>query len=150
LAILVTANDKKTSFSQKQLSNKIFGTRGDAISLSERFDTCSYGQVAMLPYPGTTLKGTTIPDAARVGVVTIDINKNVGGSKDGGGIRDAVLDEAEAQLGNLERQFDDIMLCLPVRTVGRILPVCSDSRNVDSRTRGSRRFSNFPVLGNPT
>jgi hypothetical protein len=133
LAIRVTANDKKTSFSQKRLSNKIFGSRGDAINLSERFDTCSYGQVTMSPYSGTTFKGTTIPDTARVGVVTIDINKNVGGSKDGD-IRDAVLDAAEAQLGNLERQFDHVMLCLPVRTVGRILPVCSDSRNLGSLT----------------
>jgi hypothetical protein len=121
LAIRVTANDMKTSVSQKRLSNKIFGTGADAINLSERFDTCSYGQVTMSPYSGTTFKGITIPDTARVGVVTININKKVGGSREGV-IRDAVLDAAQAQLGNLEEQFDHVMLCLPVRTVRRFCP----------------------------
>jgi hypothetical protein len=113
LAVRVIANDRSTTSSLSTMSDKIFGTNADTINLVERYDSCSYGQLVMEPYRGTTEKGFNIDD----GVVEVVIDMNVEGVNDGG-VRDAARAAATEKLGDLSSQFDHVMFCLPPGTAG--------------------------------
>jgi hypothetical protein len=113
LAVRVIANDRSTTSSLSEMSDKIFGTNADTINLVERYDSCSYGQLVMEPYRGTTEKGFNVED----GVVEVVIDMNVNGVNDGG-VRDAARAAATDILGDLSSQFDHVMFCLPPGTAG--------------------------------
>jgi hypothetical protein len=118
LVVRVQANDKTTSFSEAQLSDSIFGTNGDQVNLKERFASCSYDELTMEPYSGTTSTGVTLPSTGnRVGVVTVTINSNVK-KVDVDTVEDRVVAAAEDMLGDLQSQFDHVMLCIPPGTQG--------------------------------
>ena len=111
LAIRVEAKDSSTTASKNRLGDDIFGLGDDQINLSSRFDACSYGQLQFEPYNGATTGGPTITD----GVYELSMdNYNVVGVRDFTAEK-AVVEAAEAKLGNLEEQFDYVMICLPVR-----------------------------------
>jgi hypothetical protein len=118
LAVRVKAPDSVTTADLKTLSDDIFGADGTAVNLSERFNSCSYGETQMIPYAGSTPSGVSIQD----GVVEVEITKSVTGkSKDE--IRTAVLAELTDYLGisdlnNADNGFDHVMLCLPPGTSG--------------------------------
>jgi hypothetical protein len=113
LAIRIKGKDISTTSSMVEISNAIFGTGGDQINLKERYASCSYGQLQMEPYSGTTKSGYSIPENGNaVGVVEVVINKKVKGATDSS-IENAAFNAATALLGNLKSQFDHVMLCLP-------------------------------------
>ena len=119
LAIRVEALDSNTTSSEVEISNKVFGTSGDKINLSERFNSCSYGELQVLPFSGHTNTGFYINETSdNVGVVTVSINETVTG-RNHGAIRNAAEVAAIELLGDLESQFDHVMFCLPPGTRGR-------------------------------
>jgi hypothetical protein len=115
LAVRVVATDSTTSADLQTLSDDIFGTNGSAVNLRERFESCSYGEIQMLPYNGMTPSGISIQD----GVVEVEISDAVTGGFNRG-IETAVLSELSTHLGisDLAAEFDHVMLCLPPGTSG--------------------------------
>lgn len=113
LAVRIVAPDSTTTASLDTISDKVFGTSGDPINLSERYKSCSYGEVIMKPYSSTTTTGKTI----RNGVYQITITTNVVGVKNTV-VRDQVEAVLTQELGNLPSQFDHILLCVPPGTDG--------------------------------
>ena len=75
LAVRVVAADKSSSYSEEGLSNKIFGTYGDKMTMSSQFEACSYGKLKFVPLEGT-YNGVEINN----GVVTVTLSNSVAGS----------------------------------------------------------------------
>jgi hypothetical protein len=111
IAVRVRANDYSPGARLAEISDKIFGTDGDAVNLVERYDSCSYGQVLFQPYTGVTTTGESISN----GVFEIRINMSVRGRAKGD-VKDAAIAVVKDKLGNLADQFDHVMLCLPPNT----------------------------------
>ncbi len=116
LAVRVEANDSTTNSSSATIADKVFGISGDASNLSERYESCSYGEVLMKPFVGTTTTGISIQN----GVFQITIPDNVLGVQNVG-VRNSVVQALTQQLGDLPSQFDHVMLCLPHGTVNNWL-----------------------------
>jgi hypothetical protein len=117
LVIRVKGGGASTTSNMATLSDNIFGTSGDSINLKSRYNECSYGDLKMEPFVGTTSKGVVIPAGSRAGVVEVSISNTVSGRSDDT-IREAVTTAATKLLGNLPSQFDHVMLCLPPGTSG--------------------------------
>jgi hypothetical protein len=113
LAVRVRSNDSVSAATTAVLSDKVFGTRGDTINLSERYATCSYGELNMVPYVGTTTTGVSIAE----GTYEARINLNVR-NMDEAVVREEAIRVLTTQLGNLASQFDHVMICLPAGTSG--------------------------------
>lgn len=113
LAVRVKASDASTTSTLDTIGDKIFGTAGDVVNLRERFRTCSYGEVLMEPFQGTTKTGKQIAN----GVYEVTITSNAGGRANGN-VADDVVSALEKSLGTLATQFDHVMLCLPPGTTG--------------------------------
>lgn len=113
LAVRIRAKDFTTVSPTWEISDKIFGTSGDRNNLSERYDTCSFGELTMSPFIGETDTGVFIAN----GVYEIGIDMNVKDIDDGL-VREEAARVLEDQLGDLPSQFDHVMLCLPPETSG--------------------------------
>jgi hypothetical protein len=113
LAVRIRANDSTTSSSVATIGNEIFGNSGDVVNLKERFQTCSYDEMLMEPFEGTTATGETVTG----GVVDIQVNTNVNGQDDGD-VKDATVAALTERFGDLPSQFDHVMLCIPPGTSG--------------------------------
>jgi len=112
LAIRVIAQDAETTFSAGDIKDEIFGTGVDQVNLSERYDTCSYGELTFEPYVGTTSKGMIVDGVAEV-TISVDVS-----GQSSYNIQNAVTTAAAEQIGNLSQEFDYVMLCLPPGTSG--------------------------------
>jgi hypothetical protein len=106
LVVRGDAYDRSTSANMATLSNNIFGTLGDKVTLVSQYEKCSYGKLTFEPYDGS-------------GVVEVDINDYVDGA-DKFEVQDAMADAASEMFGDLSEQFDHVMLCLPPGTGGWI------------------------------
>ena len=113
LAIRVVAADASTSASTDELSDSWYGTYGDPVNLKSQYAACSYGALQCNAAEKTTSSGVTVSN----GVYEVSISNTVSGASDGV-IRDAVVAAGDAALGNMESQFDHVMLCLPPKTSG--------------------------------
>ncbi len=117
LVVRVRASDTTTTASLATLSGDVFGTgkASTAVSMSERFRSCSYGQMLMTPYNARTPSGVTIQN----GVVEVRITTSVNGN-DSVPVQNTVLSTLSSQLGisSLATVFDHVMLCLPPGTSG--------------------------------
>ena len=111
LAVRIIASDSATTLSVDTIADKIFGLAGDQINLVERYRSCSYGELLMKPYVGTTVTGKTIQN----GVYELTIPINVLGAVNTD-VRNQVEAALTQQLGQLTSQFDHVMLCLPPGT----------------------------------
>jgi hypothetical protein len=108
LAIRVVAADTQTTATEEQISDSWFGTYGDPVNLKSQYAACSYD--ALQCNAATTSSGVA-------GVHEVTITNTVSGAADST-IRDAVVAAGNAALGNMESQFDHVMLCLPPGTSG--------------------------------
>ena len=113
LAVRIVALDSVTTASVDTISDKVFGTFGDSVNLSERYRSCSFGEVIMTPFSGTTTTGRTIQN----GVYQISIPTNIVGVTNTV-VRDQVEAALTQELGNLPSQFDHVLLCIPPGTAG--------------------------------
>jgi|Transcript_31371 hypothetical protein len=96
----------KTPFSPKHLSENFFGKRDDSFSLSSQMNSCSHGQLDIVPATG---KGITN------GVYSMNVDiKPKSSDKFGRDILNAALDQLREDFTeNLEDSFDHIMVCIP-------------------------------------
>ena len=113
LALRVVAADTSTSSSAATISDRWFGTSGDLVNLKSQMSACSFGQLTCNAANKVTSGGPSITN----GVYTVTISNNVNGEADSV-IREAIISQATADLGNLELQFDHIMICVPPGTAG--------------------------------
>jgi hypothetical protein len=107
LVVRVNAADKSTSARASELSNNIFGTSGDTVTMKSQYNQCSYGKLQFEPFVGRTEKGVYVD-----GVIDVNIGNSVSGS-DRTNIESAVVVAAKNLVGNLREDFDHVMLCLP-------------------------------------
>ena len=103
LVVRADAYDQSTTPNMTQLSDDMFGTSGDGITLKAQYKKCSHGKLNFSPYDNDN------------GVVTVQLNEYVAG-KDKFAVQDSMLNAATKVLGNLPDQADHIMLCLPKGT----------------------------------
>ena len=111
LAIRVNAMDSSMTYSLDDISNHVFGTFGESSSMSSQFNACSYNMFNILPFSGRTSTNFYIPH----GVVEINIDENVKGES-AQTVTDKVLLLANDLLGNVQDQFDFVLVCLPPGT----------------------------------
>jgi hypothetical protein len=112
LMVRVIASNKALEHSADVLSDKAFGTNGDPINLSERFQSCSYGQLLMEP---------TDNAMATNGVVEIEIDLEITyaetTSED---VTNAVKTKLGAMVGgndiNIKDTFRHVIMCIPSGT----------------------------------
>ncbi len=103
LVVRADANDESTSADVSELSNEIFGTSGDRVTLKSQYRKCSHGKLTFEPYDGDT------------GVIEVQLDRNVNGEAKFD-IQDAMIDAAEKVVGNLADLAEHVMLCLPKGT----------------------------------
>lgn len=108
LALRVVAPDSATSATESQISNAWYGTNGDPLNLKSQYEACSYGKVTMNPANTNQVSN---------GVYTVNIAQTATGV-DNSLIRSAAVNEGNAQLGNMQSQFDFVMVCVPPGTNG--------------------------------
>jgi len=106
LVVRIIANDDATTSSKSELSDSIFGTNGDVVNLSERYDKCSDGQLTFVPAVGNDIVD---------GVGEVTIVENVAGA-DNSVIRNAATVAATTKYGDLSTNFDYVILCIPPGT----------------------------------
>ena len=113
LVVRVNAADGGTTASMNELSNTIFGTFGDTVTMTSQYQQCSHGNLQFQPYTGPTAAGVDVQN----GVIEVDIDHTVQTS-DRSTIEAAVQMAATEKVGNLREQFDHVMLCLPPGSSG--------------------------------
>jgi len=110
--VFVVKDTSVTMYDTTQVSDNVFGTNGDAVNLKTHFAQCSYNQLLFEPFIGETSSGEYITNG--VGEVTIDMNALA--SSDRYVVHEAVLAAANSKYGNVQQQFDYVMLILPPTT----------------------------------
>ncbi|KAG7374685.1 gametolysin peptidase M11 [Nitzschia inconspicua] len=113
LVVRATTSGGDTFSERDDIVDAIFGTFGNPISLRSQYLGCSHNKIDFTPFEGTTHKGNQVTD----GIITVDINR------DFRGLNRFVAEEgltsaAENMVGDLEQQFDHVILCLPPGTSG--------------------------------
>jgi hypothetical protein len=111
LVIRAVAADKETTASESQLSNNIFGTFGDSVTLKSQFSACSDGKLQFKPLTSNKLVGSD-------GVYTVRLPTTFVTNVTEATIREAILKKAQSDLGaSLDKVADYVMLCLPPGTL---------------------------------
>ena len=112
LVVRVVAADLSPGSSTAQMSNFVFGSAGDVSNLRERYKSCSYGELLMEPFNGTSATGRIVTN----GVYQVSI-ANTAKGQEVDLIVNAAVSRLTVLLGNLASQFDHVMLCIPPGTV---------------------------------
>jgi hypothetical protein len=112
LVIRVEAKDSRTTASEAQLADDVFGTAGDQLNLKSQYSACSDGKLIFNP-----LK--TNPKIGNDGVYTVQLpNLAVSGINDGTLLTE-VINAASASLGaKLSTIASHVLVCLPPGTQG--------------------------------
>jgi len=106
LVVRVTTNDATVTRNGNELSDKWFGTSGDQMNMSSRFNKCSYGKLRIRPAPDTSV----ISD----GVVEVKLNIKAS---------EKTIDKAESLTvvalqklfgQKVYNKYDHIMIVLPL------------------------------------
>jgi len=106
LVARVHASDRRLSNSTSAIATAVFGT-SKVNSLKERYETCSYGEVRMVPATGEGISN---------GIITITVGVSAAGSENSV-VRDAALTVLTGRFGDLATRFDHVILCLPPGTL---------------------------------
>jgi hypothetical protein len=107
LVVRVNAKDVSLSNSSSAISNAFFGTATGTNSLKERYETCSYGEVTIVPGTGQDVSN---------GITTVTVGVNAA-RNDNSVLRDAALTILTGKFGDLASKFDHVALCLPKGTL---------------------------------
>jgi len=105
----VAGGSQSPPYSKSTLSDKWFGTSGDAINNNSQYQACSFGKVSFDPYIGTTSSGVNISD----GSYEITVSASYNGSDSA--IESEARSVLEQDLGNLS-QFDYVALSVPANS----------------------------------
>ncbi|KAL3913361.1 MAG: hypothetical protein SGILL_006524, partial [Bacillariaceae sp.] len=113
LVVRAETSGGDTIGSKAAISDRIFGTHGNTITMRSQYLGCSHNQLDFVPFEGTAENGYQVTD----GVIEVDINRSFRGD-DRYEIEDAMEAAAEGVVGDLEKQFDNVILCVPPGTSG--------------------------------
>lgn len=105
----VAGGSQSPPYSTGTLSDKWFGTSGDAIHNNSQYQACSFGKISFDPYIGTTSSGVNISD----GSYEITVSASYNGSDSA--IESEARSVLAAELGNLS-QFDYVALSVPANS----------------------------------
>jgi hypothetical protein len=110
VVVRVLASNTEVQHSAAVLSDKVFGTSGDAINLCERYRSCSYGKLQLEPTNHTS---------ATDGVVEITVDTEI---TPGQTTSEEVVNAVKMQLGalivgDIKESFRHVILCVPTGTV---------------------------------
>jgi hypothetical protein len=112
VVVRVLASNTKVQHSAAVLSDKVFGTSGDAINLCERFRSCSYGKLQMEPTNHTL---------ATNGVVEITVATEITRQTTSEEVVNAVKMQLGALVGgsdvSIKESFRHVIMCVPTGTV---------------------------------
>jgi len=108
LVVKIVANDGSCTYSKSELSDKVFGSFGDAVNLASQYTACSHGKLNFTKAADRSSTQDNIAD----GVVTVTVAKSV--SEGDGLIRSAVNTELAAMFGVSAFDLaDHVMYCMP-------------------------------------
>ena len=104
LAVRIIGADRATTASASVISDKWFGSNGDAVNYKSQIEACSYDQVTVKPYSNSGITN---------GVVTVTIPNTISGENN-----EVIRDAAENAVNklNLSGDIDHTMLCIPPDT----------------------------------
>jgi hypothetical protein len=104
--------DSKTTATEQELADDIFGGNGDMLNLKSQFSACSDSKLTFVPLTTNPLVGTD-------GVYTVKLPKiGVNGVNDGALLAE-ITNAASTTLGvKLDSVADHVMVCLPPGTAG--------------------------------
>ena len=117
LALWISAPDAQTSTPMDNgdpgcLTDEIFGTYGDNVNLRSQYAKCSGNQFSFDPADDSS-SGEPVSN----GVYAVDITQSVVGVDDSI-VRNAANTAASNALGDLNSQYDHVMMCIPPGTSG--------------------------------
>jgi hypothetical protein len=109
LAVRVTdSNGKSPTVDAAKMSDALFGTDGDKVNLKERLESCSHGFFQVEPFDGKTKSGVSISNGVYELTIKFAVKNEINEK-----VQDDAIKELEKKLGNLEEQFDRVMLAIP-------------------------------------
>lgn len=108
LVLRVSAADRNTTLTAKELSDRIFGTDGDQINLVSVYSNCSASKLKFIPATGQNILN---------GVGEIVLPQRIGGMNSVD-VDNLVVAVGNAKFGELSSLYDHVMLCLPSGTAG--------------------------------
>lgn len=113
LVIRASTNGGSTISQRSSIVDAIFGTYGNTVSMRSQYLGCSHDKLDFAPFEGTTQYGYNVQD----GILEVSINDDFTGQTRYEA-EEGLQKAAEALVGDLESQFDHVMLCLPPGTAG--------------------------------
>jgi hypothetical protein len=113
LVVRASTNGGSTISQRSSIVDAIFGTYGNTVSMRSQYLGCSHDKLDFAPFEGTTQYGYNVQD----GILEVSINDDFTGQTRYEA-EEGLQKAAEALVGDLESQFDHVMLCLPPGTAG--------------------------------
>jgi len=108
LAVRADTLGSSTISSKTTIAEKVFGYRENGVNMRSQYIGCSFGKIDLVPFEGTTATGYSVTE----GVIEVSIDSDFS-SGDRFDIESAILSAAESLVGDLDGQFDHVMLCVP-------------------------------------
>ena len=112
IALRVIALDAESTSTANGVSDDIFGIDGKYFTMKPQFNSYSHGKFDTAAFSGTTDAGINVTN----GVIETNTETTIIG-RSAGDVVDEVLSQAKKKIGNLEKQFDFVMLFLPPVTI---------------------------------
>jgi hypothetical protein len=112
LILRVDAQDSRTSASEAELADDVFGSSGDQLNLKSQYSACSGGKLTFGPLKTNSIVGTD-------GVYTVKLPKLAVDGMNDGALLTEVINAASSSLGaRLDTIASHVMICLPPGTQG--------------------------------
>lgn len=111
--LVVRANTAggNTVSQRDDIVDAIFGTYGNTISMRSQYLGCSHGKLDTVPFEGSTTTGYEVTN----GIIEVSISEDYTG-RTRYDAEEGLYNAAENLVGDLESQFDHVILCLPPGT----------------------------------
>jgi hypothetical protein len=113
LVVRAETSGGDTIGSKEDLADRIFGIHGNSINMRSQYLGCSHGKLDFVPFEGSTESGYYVTD----GVIEVEIDKDYRGFSRYDA-EDALEAAAADIVGDLDSQFDNVILCVPPGTSG--------------------------------
>ena len=108
LIVKVSSIDSKSTISEHDMSDAVFGTYGDKRNLKSQYDACSYGQLDMVPANGFKIENGVLNLHLMVPARLTPAPY----------LQYIAMATARMKAGPFRPRFDHVMLCLPPDALG--------------------------------
>jgi hypothetical protein len=98
---------------KEDIVDAVFGTYGNTASMRSQYLGCSHDKLDLVPFEGQTENGYTVVG----GIIEVSINEDYTGQTRYVA-EEGLVNAAEFLVGDLEDQFDHLILCFPPGTTG--------------------------------